>query len=173
MSLTIRDQDEYTTAGDAVPTSADLLLSFGLPGTAATFSSAAAHLFAERTIGGSITEKARLTGPVRFVSKLLETWELQLDSAVSLLGLGSLSDAEDVLAGQSALNGRDAEDRIVHLFQIRKTLSALFRNADVENEWLREPHAMLNNESPMSLLLEGSMENLLLVREYVETAAGR
>ena len=32
---------------------------------------------------------------------------------------------------------------------------------------------MLNERSPMDLMLEGSMENLLLVRDYVEAAAGR
>jgi len=57
--------------------------------------------------------------------------------------------------------------------QIRKTLSALFRDEAVENEWLREPHTLLNERSPMDLILEGSMEHLLLVREYVDAAAGR
>ncbi len=31
---------------------------------------------------------------------------------------------------------------------------------------------MLNGKSPLSLMLEGSMEDLLLVREFVELAAG-
>ena len=81
--------------------------------------------------------------------------------------------AEDVLNGRAILKGRDARDRIAHLYRIRKILSALFRDEEVENQWLREPHAMLNERSPMDLMLDGSMENLLLVREYVEAAAGR
>ena len=119
--------------------------------------------------------RARLTGPVQFLKKLLESWELESTYATVLLGLDrdDASQAADVLAGRAILKGRDAKDRITHLYQIRKTLSALFRDEDVENQWLREPHTMLNGSSPMDLMLEGSMENLLLVREYVEAAAGR
>ena len=43
----------------------------------------------------------------------------------------------------------------------------------MENEWLRERHEMLDDKAPMDLLLDGSMEDLLLVKEYVEAAAGR
>ena len=32
---------------------------------------------------------------------------------------------------------------------------------------------MLDERAPLELMLEGSMENMLLVREYVEAAAGR
>ena len=119
--------------------------------------------------------RTRLTGPVHFLKKLFESWELESTSATVLLGMDTedASQAADVLAGRAILKGRDAKDRITHLYQIRKTLSALFRDVDVENQWLREPHTMLNESSPMDLLLEGSMENLLLVREYVEAAAGR
>ena len=64
-------------------------------------------------------------------------------------------------------------DRIAHLFHIRQTLSSLFRDLDVENEWLREPHTLLDDQEPLKLLLGGSMEDLLLVKEYVDAAAGR
>ena len=67
----------------------------------------------------------------------------------------------------------DVRDRIAHLFQIRKTLSSLFRDLDVENEWLREQHTLLDGQEPLKLLLGGSMEDLLLVKEYVDAAAGR
>ena len=127
-------------------------------------------------IGGRTSPyRARLTGPVQFLKKLLEIWELESADATVLLGLdrNDAVHAKKVLAGQAVLKGRDVTDRIVHLFQIRKTLSALFRDEVVENQWLREPHGMLDESTPMELMLEGSMENLLLVREYVETAAGR
>ena len=78
-----------------------------------------------------------------------------------------------VLQGYETLTGRDAKDRIAHLFQIRQLLSTLFRDEAVENEWLREPQDLLKGKVPMDLLLEGSMENLLLVREYVERVSGR
>lgn len=58
------------------------------------------------------------------------------------------------------------------MLQIRKMLHSLFQNEDVENEWMREHHHALHHQSPMDLLLEGSMENMLYVRDYVEAAAG-
>ena len=117
----------------------------------------------------------RLSGPIWFIEKLLKTWQLERGDAIPLLGLepSDLSYAADVFAGRATLRGRDAKDRIAYLFRIRKTLSALFRDEDVENEWLRERHEMLDDKAPMDLLLDGSMENLLLVKEYVEAAAGR
>lgn len=119
--------------------------------------------------------RGRITGPVKFVNQLLTTWRLEPDSACALLGFETsrFADVHNVLQGYETLTGRDAKDRIAHLFQIRKLLSALFQNETVENEWLREPHDTLNGRVPMDLLLEGSMENLLLVREYVELVTGR
>ena len=119
--------------------------------------------------------RARVSGPVQILKNLLESWELGTWQATVLLGLDSGDEAyaAAVLTGRLPLKGRDAMDRIAHLYQIRKTLSALFRDVAVENEWLRELHTLLNERSPMDLMLEGSMENLLLVREYVDAAAGR
>ena len=107
--------------------------------------------------------------------KLLATWHLKPESACILLGFerSRFTYVHDVLQGYETLTGRDAKDRIVHLIQIRKLLSALFRDEAVENEWLREPRDVLKGKTPMDLLLEGSMENLLLVREYVELVTGR
>ena len=51
-------------------------------------------------------------------------------------------------------------------------LFALFGDETEENDWLRESQPSLDGQVPMQLLLEGSMENLLLVKEYVEAATG-
>ena len=119
--------------------------------------------------------KARLTGPVQFISKLLKTWQLDPKDAVPLLGHepSEMPYVLDLLNGHTALKGRDTKDRIVYLFHIRKTLSALFLSEEDENKWLREQQATLGGQTPMKLLLEGSMENLLLVKEFVEEVAGR
>ena len=114
--------------------------------------------------------RGRITGPIKFVNQLLATWQLEAEKACILLGIepSRLPYVNAVLQGYETLTGRDAKDRIAHLFQIRELLSALFRDEAVENEWLREPQDFLKGKVPMDLLLEGSMENLLLVREYVE-----
>ena len=79
------------------------------------------------------------------------------------------SDGSDTIADS---HGRDVRDRIAHLFRIRESLHSLFRDLEVENEWLREPHDVLEGKSPMSLMVGGSMEDLLLVKEYVDEIAG-
>ena len=77
-----------------------------------------------------------------------------------------------ILDGRETPKGRDFKDRVAYLIWIRSTLFSLFRNENVEREWLREPQAMLRNSIPMELLLEGSMENLLLVKEFCDEVAG-
>ena len=120
-------------------------------------------------------EQGRLTGPVRFVLKLLEFWRLETTDAVHMLGFdrADAGHVAAVLAGNEQFRGRDVRDRISHLFWIRSTLWSLFRDLEVENNWLREPHSVLDDRTPLSLLLGGSMEDLLLAREYVDAVAGR
>ena len=117
----------------------------------------------------------RLTGPIQFLRKLLNTWRLSQADAVCLLGLDEFDSSfvDALLNGRVGLRSRDFKDRIAYLFHIRKTLSALFRDETVENDWLREPHDALDKQTPMDIMLEGSMESLLLMKEYVASAAGR
>lgn len=120
-------------------------------------------------------EQRRISGPIQFVLKLLENWRLDKNEAALLLGFDETEEGlvRAVFDGREAFHGRDVRDRIAHLFEIRKTLSGLFRDLEVENDWLREPHELLDGRKPLELLLGGSMEDLLLVREYVDAAAGR
>ena len=117
---------------------------------------------------------ARPGGPAQFLARLLTTWDLEPEAALVLLGLEASQRPylDDLLEGKAALTGRDIKDRIAHLTVIRMTLAGLFADDTVENAWLREPHRPLEDRAPMSLMLGGSMDNLLLVREYVDTAAG-
>lgn len=116
----------------------------------------------------------RLSGLVQFFLKLIELWRLEEEGACKLLGyeLTEIKYVADVLSGVSPLLGRDPKDRIANLFVIRKRLAGLFNNIDVENEWLREKQADLNSKSPLDLLLSGSMENILLIKEFVEHISG-
>ncbi len=117
-----------------------------------------------------------LSGLVAFFIVLLRRWKLDWSEGATLLGFTEESEkaiAEAVLRGDRPLEGRDLRDRISCLFQIHKTLTFLFRDLEVENQWLREAHRLLDNKSPMELMLQGSMEEILLVKEYVDEATGR
>ena len=113
-------------------------------------------------------------GPIKLFDKILKTWRLRESDAIPLLGLepSDKGYVSDVLAGHDVLKGRDANDRIAYLIQMRMALFAWLGDEAEENDWLRESQAALDGHVPMELLLEGSMENLLLVKEYVETATG-
>lgn len=117
----------------------------------------------------------RLNGPIQFVLKLLEYWHLDISDAVGLLGYEpiEIDYINSVLEGNDQFRGRDVKYRIAHLFQIREILRSLFRDLEVENEWLREPHKRLDGKSPLSLLLSGSMDDFQLAMEYVDAVAGR
>lgn len=117
---------------------------------------------------------AHMVGPIRLVSKILNTWRLGEWERARLLGLGESDQAsiEEFLNGNATTIRRDTKDRIAYLIQIRSTLFSLFRDESVENEWLREPNEMLEGNSPLDQMLEGSIESLLLVRDFCDEAGG-
>ncbi len=112
---------------------------------------------------------------MQFVLKLLPRWNLDRSHASALLGFRDKEreHVEAMLDGKQPALSRDTQDRVAHLFRIHETLSSVFRDLEVENEWIREPHAMLDGQSPLEILLGGSMEGLLWVKEYVEFTGRR
>ena len=115
----------------------------------------------------------RRTGPVQFVNRLLSFWNLSKVDAARLLGFRTEDGdyVDDILNGLQPLRGRDPLDRIASLYRIRELLAGIFRDLEVENEWLREPHKLLDGRTPLSLLM-GSATDLELAKEYTETLAG-
>ncbi len=132
---------------------------------------------ADRNKGRCVIEErpSRLTGPIQFVLKLLEVWNLPREHTFKLLGLGNQdqSRVERFLRGEEPLQDENIRNRIAHLVWIRATLYSLFQDLETENDWLREAHKLLDNRSPLSLLLEGSDAGLLAVRDYVDSLASQ
>lgn len=112
--------------------------------------------------------------PTQLIHKIFETWNLKMRDKATLLGLEESDQrlASEFLAGKTTIVGRDIRDRIAYLILIKSTLHSLFRNEDVENEWLRETHEVLGDRTPLGLLLDGSLENMLLVKEFCDEAGG-
>lgn len=117
--------------------------------------------------------RGRVTGPVRVFARLIEVWGLSESDGATLLGFDDSSSVRKLLTGVTTLGTRDEQDRVRYLFQIHDALHQLFQNDEQESEWLREPRDSLGGNSPLDLLLEGSMYNLLLVKQYVEYLSGR
>lgn len=116
----------------------------------------------------------RISGPVQFLIVLRTNWNLEYSELGIMLGLDQSEEArcKNILKGIESLSGRDMNDRFSYLFSIRSYLDSLFRDLEVENKWLRKKQHMLYGESPMSLLLEGSIKSMLAVEQYVEMVSG-
>ncbi len=117
----------------------------------------------------------RLSGPIQFLHKLLKFWKLERSDAIGLLGYesGDAIFVYDMLEGRERPRGLDFKSRISHLLSIRAALDFFFRDLEAENRWLREEHSLLAGRVPLSMLLEGSIEDMQLVREYVDTMVGK
>ncbi len=120
---------------------------------------------ADQTATDSPLISNRLTGPIQFLNKLLNTWNIGPKEAVYLLGFerSSRQHVEKLLNGTVRLEGRDVKDRIVYLFEIRSSLSALFMDEAAENQWIREPQPLLDDQVPLQLMLEGVVELMVLL----------
>ncbi len=114
----------------------------------------------------------RIPGPVQFVLGLMECWNLDTSDATALLGFEDETSAEAVLSGRVSLRGVDTKARIGALFRIKSLLASLFRDEAVERDWMNSPVPQLGGRSPIALLREGSLENLLTLRQYVEHISG-
>ena len=118
----------------------------------------------------------RIIGPIKFVNKLLDMWEIDPNSAVSLLGFDKQNKCyvAKLLRGDEYLvEGSETEDRIAYLFYIWSVLSEWFRDSAVESQWLRTAEQELDGKVPMDLILSGSITDLLLVKEFIDFASGR
>lgn len=110
----------------------------------------------------------RVPGPIQFINKLKETWELNDNDMVTLLGYEP-QQVLSLLSGRLTPRGRDLKDRIATLFKTRSLLHTLLRDKSVELEWLRRPLSVLGDKAPIDFMREGSsLESLIIVREYVE-----
>ena len=121
------------------------------------------------------SDPKRLTGPIVFINRLIDTWNLKESDATFLLGYEKTDHdyVSELLSGRKKLIGRDIKDRIAYLIIIRITLSSLIRDEVAENLWLRDSQVELNNTSPMKLMLSGTMKNLLIVKNFIDVIAGR
>ncbi|WP_072386558.1 antitoxin Xre/MbcA/ParS toxin-binding domain-containing protein [Hyphomicrobium sp. CS1BSMeth3] len=115
----------------------------------------------------------RAAGQVVLFRKTMEEWGFTGQEAATLLGFESASDIQDIYEGRKPVGHRDANDRLRAVLRIAADLDALYQDAAVIRDWLSEPQNDLDGATPRSLLLEGSMENLLQVKYYVAHLSGR
>ena len=115
----------------------------------------------------------RPSGQVALFKRIMADWDFNEREAAILLGFEAASDIREIYSGIRPVGHRDANDRLRALLRIATDLDALFKEQAAIRGWLNEPQPDLNDEAPRSLLTEGSMENLLRVKNYVAYLSGR
>ena len=115
----------------------------------------------------------RVTGQVELIRRLKDRWALSNEDLRVLLDFNSTEEVIRLFDGITTLRGRDREDRVKHLYRVYEALRPLFRDEAVERQWLRAPNWRLQGEAPLSRMLSGSMEDLLIVRDLAKYETGR
>lgn len=121
----------------------------------------------------SATEEIQPSAPIALFQNIMEDWGFSDEQAATLLGFDDASAMTDLYRGIMTLRQRDAKDRLKAIISIAADLDALYRDSQTVRRWLREPQKKLGGETPLSLLGEGSMANLLRLHQYAEYLSGR
>ena len=116
----------------------------------------------------------RIAGPVALLKSIAERWRLSEAQVAVLLGLDAADvlGARRILTGHASLRGRDQKDRVACVIAIQGVLHAVFKEPEVSYQWLTERKETLAGDSPLTRMLKGSMEDMLLTRQVVEELAG-
>lgn len=114
----------------------------------------------------------RAQGQIVLLEAFFKDWGCTEDGSAFLLGY-SLVEAREVFLGIRSLTHRDAIDRVKSLLRIGIILDNLFNGNELSvREWLRSSDDLLGGQTPLAVLLEGSLESVLRVKQVVELRAG-
>ena len=117
----------------------------------------------------------RLTGPaLRTFFKIAQTWGLNRSDQMSLLGLTATSTYQNWKADSDGRLTPDALERISYVLGIYKALQILFPDTHIADGWIKQPNTGLpfNGRSPLDHMRQGKMQNLLEVRDYLDSHRG-
>ena len=114
---------------------------------------------------------ALLDGPEELFAKIVAAWQVE-QFAEKLLGAnaGDKRRVKGILSGYDRLKSRDEKDRVGELFRIFAFVHSLFRTRENELAFMHTEQDALGG-TPLSLILEGSFDNLRKVRQFVQSLA--
>lgn len=67
---------------------------------------------------------------------------------------------------------RDLADRMSNLLGVHKALRIIFADAVTGYQWVQAPNKAFAEKSPLNILLQGGMEDILRIRRYLDVARG-
>jgi Protein of unknown function (DUF2384) len=111
---------------------------------------------------------------LRVFMNLSDRWALESGELPILLGYPSESDTfARLMSGHITPNTQDLIDRIAYMLEISVGLEAIYGdNPKIEQRWLKEPHHLLKDKSPLDHMLQGHMENLMTIVDLLRDERG-
>ena len=118
-------------------------------------------------------DRKDLTGPaLRTFFRIAETWNIQEQEQMRLLGLESRSTFQSWKRGAVATIPKDALERISYVLGIYKGLHILLpKTAD---QWVRKSNtaSIFGGRSALDRMTSGNVADLYVVRQYLDAQRG-
>lgn len=112
---------------------------------------------------------------LRTFFNIMDTWQLNTDQAMALLGLDSRSTFFKWKKNpESAKLTPDKLERLSYIFGIYKALQLLLPNADSADGWIKRPNSAqpFQGKSALERMLTGRVADLYVVRQYLDGQRG-
>jgi hypothetical protein len=108
---------------------------------------------------------------LRVFFKIAATWKLTEVEQMAILGQPTRSTLQGWRNGDVAMFNQDTLVRISHLLAIYKAIHTVFNVDDTADRWMRCPNLapLFDGSSPIERMADGSIKELEIVRQYVET----
>ena len=114
------------------------------------------------------SDPRRVAASVAMFERLAEHWSLRWDERETLLGgIAKSTWSEWRQRPMTARIKPDTRERIANLFTIDWNAHSLFA-PEFADRWIRRPNADFDNESPLTMMLRGKVEDVISVRRYLE-----
>lgn len=102
---------------------------------------------------------------------LAELWRLSTEQQITLLG-GPARSTYFKWKKDGGSMSQDTVERVSHLMAIYKALQILFPDPERADAWLRHSHRFFGNRSARDVMLDGKLEDIICVRDYLDAQRG-
>lgn len=111
---------------------------------------------------------------LRAFFRICNKWGLDTDQRIILLGLPERSVYDQWLQGVVDTMPPRTVERISYILGIYKALHILFPDSALADRWLQVPNKapLFDGAPPMNRLLTGLIEDLAIVRRYLDAECG-
>jgi hypothetical protein len=113
---------------------------------------------------------------LRAFFRIADLWKLSRDQQMNLLGLRPTATGtyHNWKKNQDVSLDRDTLDRLSYILGIFRALEILLPQSEMSDSWIHRPNKGIpfGGRTPLDLMLEGKIQNLLEVREYLDDQRG-